>query len=100
MLRALWGGMRGGRVARPRIATVACTAAGVLSFIWTETLQSDTRPFRTLDASRWVRLTLMIGWAHALGIAHHFARRTDVLEASALRLRQHEACRLLRLTYS
>lgn len=74
----------------PVLMTLAAlgSAIGLLAVVWAETLLREDRHFVGLDASRWVRLLLIVGWAHALGVAHHFARRIDVLEASALRLRQ------------
>ena len=43
-------------------------------------------PFAPAD---WAVLLFWLLAAHLLGLAHHTARRTDVWETSALRLRQH-----------
>jgi len=74
----------------PALMTLAAVSSGVglLAVGWTETQRDGEHHILGLDAARWVRMLLYIGWAHALGVAHHFARRLDVVEASALRLRQ------------
>ena len=78
---------------RMPIMVPAATLGTLLSLgalVLSEHVLSDPhRHFAPLDGGSWALLLFYLALAHLLGVAHHLARRTDVWESSALRLRHH-----------
>ena len=75
---------------------------GIVALLWVDLLSTERffledgeRGFASIGGVEWARLLVLVSFAHAIGVAHHVARSADVVEASALRLRQQ---RLLRQT--